>query len=75
MDERKNQIMQEMAETMLNEDLLPDIFWGEVVYRIIYILNREWMRVRNTKTPYELWKGRETITNISMCLEAIDLLR
>ena len=34
------------------------LFWREVVYTAIYILNRGKFRVKNNKTPYELWYGR-----------------
>jgi transposase InsO family protein len=59
--ERKNKIVQEMAKTMLNEAKLPNTFWREVVNTIVYILNRAKIRVKNNKTPYELWKGIPTI--------------
>jgi hypothetical protein len=59
--ERKNQTIQEMARTMLNEGNLSDMFWREVVNTTVYILNRGKIIVNNNKTPYELWKGRPTI--------------
>jgi hypothetical protein len=58
--ERKNKHVQEIARTMLNEAKLSDRFWREVVYTVVYILNRGKIRVNCDKTPYELWKGRPT---------------
>jgi hypothetical protein len=56
--ESKNQIVQEMERTMLNEAKLLDMFWREVINIAVYILNRGQIIVNNNKTPYELWKGR-----------------
>ena len=38
--ERKNRTVQEASRTMPNEANLSDAYWKEVVYTIIYILNR-----------------------------------
>ena len=46
---------------MLNKSKLLDIFWKEVVYKIVYNLNRGHLKVNNDKTPYELWKGKPVI--------------
>jgi transposase InsO family protein len=56
--ERKNKTIQEIARTMLNESKLRNTFWREAINTIVYILNREQIRVKNNETPYELWKGR-----------------
>jgi hypothetical protein len=45
---------------MLNGEKLLDIFWRELIYIDVYILNRGKIRVNDEKTPYELWKGRPT---------------
>ena len=45
---------------MLNESKLLDIYWREVVYKMVYILNRRKLRVNCDRTPYELWYGRPT---------------
>ena len=37
---RKNQIVKEMARTMLDESKVPNKYWKEVVQTAIYILNR-----------------------------------
>ena len=42
---------------MLNESKLSDGYWKEVVYTVVYILNRGQLRVNKDKTPYELWYG------------------
>jgi transposase InsO family protein len=38
--ERRNKHVQEIARTMINEAVLSDNFWREVVYTTVYILNR-----------------------------------
>jgi hypothetical protein len=49
---------QEMAQTMLMDYKLTDIFWKQTVHTTFHIQNRV-MLINNTdKTPYELWKGR-----------------
>ena len=58
--ERKNRIVQEMAQTMLMDSKLTDIFWTHAMHKTIHIQNRV-MLINNTdKNPYELWKGRST---------------
>ena len=56
--ERKNRRVQEAARTMLNEAKLSDSFWREVVYTVVYILNRAQLRMNTDKTPYEFLYGR-----------------
>jgi transposase InsO family protein len=56
--ERKNQIVQEMARTMLNEAKLSNRFWREAIKTTVCILNRDKIRVNKNKITYELWKGR-----------------
>ena len=46
---------------MLNKEKLSDAYQREVVYTVVYILNRGKIRVNNDKTPYELWYGRPTL--------------
>jgi transposase InsO family protein len=60
--ERKNRIVQEMAQTMLLDSKLTDIFWTQAVHTTVHIQNREIQILKNNidKTPYELWKGRPT---------------
>ena len=45
---------------MLIEAKLPKTFWREEVGTIVYIINREQLRVNNEKTRYELWNGKLT---------------
>jgi hypothetical protein len=58
--ERKNMIVHEMAQTMLMDSKLIDIFWTQAVHTTIHIQNRVMLRNNTDKTPYELWKGRPT---------------
>jgi hypothetical protein len=50
--------IQEMAQTMLMNSKLTDIFWTQEVHTTIHIQNRLILRNNIDKTPYELWKGR-----------------
>jgi hypothetical protein len=52
-------ITQEMAQTMLMDSKLIDIFWTCAMHTSIHIQNRVILRNNNEKTPYELWKGSE----------------
>ena len=58
--ERKNRTILEMARTMLNEVVISDMFWPQVVHTVVHILNRALLRNNADKTPYELRKGRPT---------------
>ena len=53
-------ITQEMAQTMLMDYKLTDIFWKRAVHTIVHIQNRVMLRKNTDKTPYKLWKGRTT---------------
>ena len=44
-----------------NEGKLSDSFWREVVYTVVYILNRGQIKVNKDKTPYKLWYGRPAL--------------
>ena len=50
-------IAQEMAQTILMDYKLIDIFWTQVVHTLVHIQNRVMLRNNTDKTPYELWKG------------------
>ena len=52
--ERKNKSIQEMARTMLNENVLPKYFWAETINTAYYVLNRMLIRPHLNKTLYEL---------------------
>jgi transposase InsO family protein len=58
--ERKNMTIQEMAQTMLMDSKLIDIFWTHTVHTMIHIQNKLILINNTNKTPYELWKGRPT---------------
>jgi hypothetical protein len=58
--ERKNKTVQEMAQTMLMDSKLTDIFWTHAVHTTVHIQNRVMLKNNTEKTPYELWKGRPT---------------
>jgi hypothetical protein len=47
-----------MAQTLLMDYKLIDIFWTHAVHTIVHIQNRVMLRNNNENTPYELWKGR-----------------
>jgi hypothetical protein len=53
-------ITHEMAQTMLMDYKLTDIFWKQAVHTTVHIQNRVMLRNNTDKTPYELWKGRPT---------------
>ncbi|GJY94284.1 retrovirus-related pol polyprotein from transposon TNT 1-94 [Tanacetum coccineum] len=59
MVEKKNRTLQEVIRTMLNEQLLPQKFWCNVLDTSTYILNRILIRAILGKTPYELLRGRK----------------
>jgi hypothetical protein len=49
-----------MAQTMLMDSKLTDIFWTQVVHTIVHIQNRVMLINNIDKTPYEIWKGIPT---------------
>ncbi|XP_057418308.1 uncharacterized protein LOC130712495 [Lotus japonicus] len=61
--ERKNRLLQEMARTMLSETSLLKYIWAEAIETACYIQNRISMRPLLKKTPYELWRGRPTVSH------------
>ncbi|GKA81637.1 ribonuclease H-like domain-containing protein [Tanacetum coccineum] len=56
--ERKNRTLIEAARTMLVDYKLPTTFWAEVVNTACYVLNRVLVIKPNSKTSYELIRGR-----------------
>jgi transposase InsO family protein len=54
--EIKNRIVQEMAQTMLMDSKLTDMFWTQAVHTTVHIQNRVILINNTDKTPYELWK-------------------
>lgn len=59
---RNNQIVVEMAKSMLLEKGLPKTFWPEALNTIAYCLNRCPTKVWN-KTPFEGWSGTKPSVN------------
>nr|GEW87208.1 hypothetical protein [Tanacetum cinerariifolium] len=55
--ERKNKILIEAARTMLENSLLPILFWVEAVNIACYVHNRVLVTKPHNKTPYELLHG------------------
>jgi hypothetical protein len=53
-------ITYEMAQTILMDYKLTDIFWTKAVHTTVHIQNRVMLRNNTDKIPYELWKGRPT---------------
>nr|GEV57532.1 hypothetical protein [Tanacetum cinerariifolium] len=56
--ERKNRTLNEAAQTMLTDSLLPIPFWAEAVNTACYVQNRMLVTKPHNKTPYELLHGR-----------------
>jgi len=46
---------------MLKEKGMPNTFWAEAVYTIVYILNRCPIKAVKDKTPIEAWSGRKPL--------------
>ena len=60
MADRKNNIVLEMARTMLSDSKLNNKFWWHSISTTIHIQNRGLHRLNTSKSPYELWIGRPT---------------
>nr|GEV17035.1 hypothetical protein [Tanacetum cinerariifolium] len=56
--ERKNRTLIEAARTMLEDSLLPVLFWAEAVNTACYVQNRVLVTKPHNKTSYELLHGR-----------------
>ncbi|GJY06051.1 ribonuclease H-like domain-containing protein [Tanacetum coccineum] len=61
--ERKNRTLIEAARTMLVDSRLPTTFWFEAGNTACYVLNRVLVIKPNSKTPYELIRGRTPLIN------------
>jgi transposase InsO family protein len=55
---RKNRTVCDLANALLQSSGMPDIWWGEAVLTVCYVLNRVPPRNREA-TPYEGFKGRK----------------
>ncbi|GJS42961.1 retrovirus-related pol polyprotein from transposon TNT 1-94 [Tanacetum coccineum] len=58
---RKNITLQEMSRTILHEQSIPQKFWCNVVDTSTYILNRILIRPILGKTPYEIFRVKESL--------------
>ncbi|GKE55228.1 putative ribonuclease H-like domain-containing protein, partial [Tanacetum coccineum] len=61
--EKKNKTLIEAARTMLVNSKLPTTFWAEAVNTACYVLNKVLVIKPNSKTPYELIRGRTPLIN------------
>jgi hypothetical protein len=52
-----------MARCIIHNRCVPNRFWVEVVFTIVYSLNRSSMMVVKQKTPEEAWLGRKPKVN------------
>jgi transposase InsO family protein len=57
--ERKNRVLQEMARVMIHSKNLAQHFWGEAINPACHIINRVYLRLETSKTPYEIWGGKK----------------
>ncbi|KAK0576593.1 hypothetical protein LWI29_020240 [Acer saccharum] len=57
--ERKNRVLQEMAQVMLISNKALRNLWAEAINTACYIGNRVFLRLGTKQTSYELWKGRK----------------
>ena len=57
--EWKNEYLQKMHKTMINDNSTPKQFWAEALDTTCYLQNRIYIRPIIKNTTYELWKGRK----------------
>ena len=69
-DERKNNIVMEMARTMLNESKLNDKFWGHAIHIAVHILNRGLLKSKRIKLPTSYGQEERQMYDTSNFLEA-----
>eukprot|EP00253_Pinus_taeda_P025809 PITA_25809 len=55
--ERRNRTIVEMACSMLQHKNVPNKFWVEGVFIVVYLLNRSPTQAVKGKTPEEVWSG------------------
>jgi hypothetical protein len=60
--EHQNRTLLEMVRSMMAHANLPISFWEDVLLTASYVLNRVPSK-SVTKTPYELWCDRKSISN------------
>ena len=55
---RRNRTLMEMTRSILKHVNLPNYLWGEEVRYACYIINRVASKSLSSRTPYEVFKGR-----------------
>ncbi|GJT15457.1 putative ribonuclease H-like domain-containing protein [Tanacetum coccineum] len=60
--ERRNRTLIEAARTMLADSKLPTTFWAEAVSTACYVQNRVLVVKPHNKTPYELFRDIDSLT-------------
>ena len=71
-------ITQEMAQTMLMDSKLIDIFWTHAVHTMVYIKNRVMLRNNTDKNPYDgkedqqMWSTSEYLKENAPSKEKIE---
>ena len=58
-EEGKKRVLQEMAQIMLKAKNVPKMFWAEALNTTCYTLNKVYLRLGTTMTPYEIWRGKK----------------
>jgi hypothetical protein len=74
--ERKNQTVCDLANALLQSSGMPDIWWGEEVLTVCYVLNRV-LPHNHEATTYEGFKGRKPdLSNLWTwgCLATVNVL-
>jgi hypothetical protein len=56
-------LSQRWPKCMMENRCVPNRFWAEVVFTVVYLLNRSPMMVVKQKTPEEAWSGRKPRVN------------
>lgn len=64
----RNQVVIEMAKSMLHEKKLPKSYWAEAAYTVVYLINRCPTNAIWNKTPTEDWSGRKQYVKTSKSL-------
>ncbi|GKA53055.1 retrovirus-related pol polyprotein from transposon TNT 1-94 [Tanacetum coccineum] len=67
--ERRNRTLVEAARTMLIFSKAPEFLWAEAIATACFTQNRSIIHTRHNKTPYELIRGRNPMSNTFMCLD------
>ncbi|KAJ0801008.1 putative RNA-directed DNA polymerase [Helianthus annuus] len=60
--DRRNRTVMGMTRAMLKAMEVPDMFWGEAVSHVVYVLNMVLTKAVKDATPFEKWKGKKPNT-------------